>query len=297
MGCPLPLPLPPSLFYPIYADNFTPSPSHPMVPRAAGEPVVVSTSNLLLMLNDALAYGPVLVQGNGNEGPSEVFHLPFPAPAAITLRIANLAAGTVAGEGVAGGSGGGGGESEAARRTSAEGAATPPGAAPQATTSASSATTAAAAAKKGWEGMCDKLFELDVVQEVGRQLDLQHNVGYLTLVRPCTLPRDAAATATAAEEVAENEWVVFNVSFGIPLFDAKVNARVCAEIQAQKLFQADSLQRLIQSQRREALELIKFIATNQEMVVTLDPSLPGKQQSTATPTVSLMSVDGSLSLL
>ena len=271
-----------------------------LVTSAAGEPVVVSTSNLLLMLNDALVYGPVLVQGNGIGGLCEVFHLPFPAPASVMLGIADQrieseqdrmrSSGTTAAEG------GDAARAAAAAEIGSDGKAT--------ATAAKEGHPAAATtidAKEAWEEMCDKLFELDAIQEVGRQLDLQHNVGYLTLVRPCT--SSAATLAPSADNggvddaAKAKEWVVFNVSFGIPLFDARVNARVCEQIQAQKLFQADSLQRLIQSQRREALELMSFIATNQEMVVTLDPSLPGKQQSTATPTVSLVSVDGSLSLL
>jgi len=42
------------------------------------DPAVVSTSNVLISLNDALSHSPVLVQGHGLFGEGELEHIPFP---------------------------------------------------------------------------------------------------------------------------------------------------------------------------------------------------------------------------
>ena len=81
-----------------------------------------------------------------------------------------------------------------------------------------------------------------------------------------------------AEEEDESDWVVFNVSFGIPLFDARVNRHICEQILEQNLFDGPSLDQLIKSHRRESLELLNFIARHQALPFEIDRSLPGKLQ-------------------
>jgi hypothetical protein len=88
--------------------------------------------------------------------------------------------------------------------------------------------------------------------------------------------------------------VVLNVSFGLPLFDTRVNEYVCEQIAAQRLFTAPALAKLMQSHRREALELLEFISRYQDLPVVLDPSLPQKSQHTPAPTSNLTFLDGDI---
>jgi hypothetical protein len=78
------------------------------------------------------------------------------------------------------------------------------------------------------------------------------------------------------------------------LFDTKVNHAICEQIVAQQLFQTESLSQLMRSHRREALELLQFISKHQDLPMVIDPSLPGKSQSTPSPTSTLTSVEGML---
>jgi hypothetical protein len=190
-------------------------------PTQAGEPVVISTANLLMMLNDALCHSPVLVQGYGIGGPAELFHLPFPQPNewldttgdGVGNRVPSLTAvAEIDGSG-----------------SSNVGSAATSDAVPSASTSGAPKEPVRDE-KMQWDATCRKLFASDAVKEVGRQLDLQHNCGYVTLVRPrpagAPLERSKANNGAGggsgdgdgvhgSEAVADDEWVVFNVSFGM----------------------------------------------------------------------------------
>ena len=83
-----------------------------------------------------------------------------------------------------------------------------------------------------WQDKCRALFGLPVVQAVTRHLDLYHNCGYLTLVRPTAGRGTGNAPPLSAED-----WVVFDVSFGVPLFDTKVNEAVCRNMWTQRLLE------------------------------------------------------------
>lgn len=122
--------------------------------------------------------------------------------------------------------------------------------------------------------------------------------------------------------------MVFDVSFGMPLFDAWLSRAVCEGVLDNQLFSEASLSRQSRLDRTMALELLDFIASNQvvlcsywkrlcrrEMVtpaahpaplclcpprtpqnlpLDLDPTAPSKQHQHAHPTHALQSVEGAV---
>ncbi|ESN90745.1 hypothetical protein HELRODRAFT_156211 [Helobdella robusta] len=95
-------------------------------------------------------------------------------------------------------------------------------------------------------------------------IDLEHTCGYITMLK--TAPSDGIVDDVSGEDdFDEDDWLLLDCCFGVPLFDRKLNKEVCARIQDNKLCREDSLKELALSNRRLASDLLKFVHQNQEM--------------------------------
>lgn len=104
------------------------------------------------------------------------------------------------------------------------------------------------------------------------------------------------------DQLKEDDWVLLDCNFGIPLFDSSLNKEVCTKILNEGLFKIDSLEELLHSSRKLSLRLLHFISQNQDSVglgdITQDPLLPpgveNDDQISPFPTVNLVFNEGKL---
>ncbi|XP_063242692.1 protein FAM91A1 [Bacillus rossius redtenbacheri] len=94
-------------------------------------------------------------------------------------------------------------------------------------------------------------------------------------------------------------WTLLDCSFGVPLFDAHVNRRICDAVIAGALWTEDSLKELTASSRKLCLRLLDFIASYQDLPVlpeetSVNPHKRSSTPSVALPTRSLVFADGRL---
>ena len=110
-------------------------------------------------------------------------------------------------------------------------------------------------------------------------------------------------------DVDDDEWVLLDCHFGIPLFDSQLNGDICARVISEKLFNTDNLEAMNEASRRLTLRLLQFIASAQDSIakqemtqdVLTNPHWPSSGsnqiQSTVTlPTQNLIFEKGSLSV-
>jgi hypothetical protein len=64
-------------------------------------------------------------------------------------------------------------------------------------------------------------------------------------------------------EGEQEQWTLLDCSFGVPLFDAAANLKICEAIVFTELWRRESLEKLTASSRRLCLRLLDFIARNQ----------------------------------
>ncbi|XP_003729294.2 protein FAM91A1 isoform X1 [Strongylocentrotus purpuratus] len=105
-------------------------------------------------------------------------------------------------------------------------------------------------------------------------------------------------------EEMESNWALLDLSFGVPLFDEFVNQEVCQRIAEKRLCQKKSLEYLLHSSRKLSLQLLNFIARQQDLPVVPDlpadaamtPSSTQRSQSPTLPypTRNLVFQDGKL---
>lgn len=282
--------------------------SNVLITSSSNETNVVSITCLLVTLNDILSRSPVLVQGYGMTKDPEIAHLPFPVPESFlkSLGISIPA--------------------------SPQRLFTPPTSPPRAILTSTpkgrdsvdsdtlGADVNASPMKAGsddptgagdnpqltegrqrvlgqeeashihdpWTAEHFELCSLSPVRRVFNALRLQESCGFITLVK-YSQGADGAGAGKSTDE-----WVLFDVSFGIPLFDARVNRCILEQILARQLFSATNLRKLMKSHREEALELLHFISVNQELPLAFDPKHPVKNYS-PTPTHNIESLGGMLS--
>eukprot|EP00041_Stephanoeca_diplocostata_P003725 m.37467 g.37467 ORF g.37467 m.37467 type:complete len:874 (+) comp14563_c0_seq2:179-2800(+) len=289
-----------------------------LLTTSSNETQTVSAAALLLTLNEMLCHSPVLVQGLSRLGEPQQFFLPFPAPLSWTPNDAStLERETLTplaeelasdGDAVLGTStplrpekisdaGRDGGDPNvspppvceiddviptdtATTHDSIQEHPVVPQPAPGDTNAAIENNTSAE--QMQWEKTYRTLYELPVVQDAFDKFHLNKSCGYITLVRD------------AAEENPTAKWMLFDVTFGMPLSDARVNESIRAEMYNRKLLQEDNLQCLMKLHRKEALEILNFISTYQEVRFDVDPLLPAKTHVTPPPAHTMKSVDGEL---
>ncbi|XP_014670836.1 PREDICTED: protein FAM91A1-like [Priapulus caudatus] len=233
------------------------------------DPSVVSTANVLLTLNDALSHSAVLMQVHGHVADGETVFIPFPIDNSVK-------------------------EAEFSKKS---------------------------------------MHTHRSIRKLCEELQLEHTCGFISML--CTgrsanlsarnndTPHKVACDSPTAERRAEGsdsdsdtkphsldlqyvtcgqaeaDWMLLDCSYGVPLFDASLNKRVCERIAAKGICRYESLQELLKSSRKLSLKLLHFIAENQELTVSADEhgfpgSLNNRDQVVPYPSSSLLYCDGKL---
>lgn len=122
-----------------------------------------------------------------------------------------------------------------------------------------------------------------------------------------TRGRPSSAVSSDAGSV-EDEWVLLDCCFGIPLFNATVNQQVCHRIAVQKLCHKESLTELMHSNRKLTNDLLAFVSLHQsspafsdngkESSYVMMSSLMSSMQVPCVPlpTQNLLFMDGALTV-
>jgi hypothetical protein len=83
-----------------------------------------------------------------------------------------------------------------------------------------------------------KLQNHPAVVAVSKEVDLNHNCGYITLVR---IHGEDSEEGEAAEDALKrpHEWTLLDCCFGVPLFDADANHSILTAIQEAGLWKPE----------------------------------------------------------
>jgi hypothetical protein len=270
-----------------------------MITASSNETHVVSTGCLLLTLNEMLCHSPVLVQGYSRFELTAKVYLPFPLPDDLFEEPTQDRSRPASPKGSAGGNGSEGGAAGVTTSTPVKGErkllAAPvellldqgepllEGDDEPDTARGAAASAQAPKLNAAWISQCRALCQLDCVKRAFREFDLVHSCGYITLVRD------------HAPEAAKPLWTLFDITFGLPLFDPDVNATVRHEIDRKQLLGEANLRELTKSHRKEALELLNFVAQHQHLSLEIDPLLPPNSHSTPSPSQTIVSINGCIS--
>ncbi|XP_065061970.1 protein FAM91A1-like [Rhopilema esculentum] len=88
---------------------------------------------------------------------------------------------------------------------------------------------------------------------------------------PMSPSRDKIPNVTSCDNVAEDQhWVPLHVTYGVPLFDDVLNEEICSKLSSKGLCRPESLEKMLSSSRQLSLELLDFIAQNQESLPNQD---------------------------
>uniref|UniRef100_A0A8C4R029 Family with sequence similarity 91 member A1 n=2 Tax=Eptatretus burgeri TaxID=7764 RepID=A0A8C4R029_EPTBU len=251
------------------------------------DPGVVSTSNVLMTLNDALTHSAVLVQANGTLIDGDVVYIPFPFddteehlefsrenmashPAIRALRAhldLSHACGFVELVSPLG-------RAQKSRDIDRD----------------------ISSVISGFESPADSgsadSFEM-VVPEI-ESTDRNSPYRASDICTPKVPSRDPAP-------VCPEDWVPLEVCFGIPLFDAELNRRVCEKVARHKLCRKERLDKLLHTSRKLSLQLLDFIVRLQDPSffasgTAVAPSIPALgEHGVPLPAVNLAFIDGRLS--
>ncbi|CAL1532633.1 unnamed protein product [Lymnaea stagnalis] len=82
---------------------------------------------------------------------------------------------------------------------------------------------------------------------------------HLDVARPHLKSHSPSGSSRSPEALQEDEWVLLDLCYGLPLFNTILNKEVCSRIAKLKLFKQESLQELVQSSRLLSLKLLDFI--------------------------------------
>lgn len=245
------------------------------------DPSTVPMSNALPILNDALCHSPVLVQGQGSG--AEYAYVPFPFYYS----------------------------KETVQKS---------------------------------ESIIDKNLENhSAVLTLREKLDLTHSCGYITLMRtvnssspmhskysyykennPKQFVNAHSSTSIEntsdlktnlqmhlsdftiqdVEDFIEEDWILLECSFGIPLFDGSLNQKVSERLLQQRLFEKNSLKNLVSSNRKLCLQILEFISEYQNVISSADsgrnisfpPNHPGCDIEMPLPTENLIFYEGRLAV-
>ncbi|KAL5017599.1 hypothetical protein ScPMuIL_007188 [Solemya velum] len=241
------------------------------------DPGVIATSNILLTLNDALTHSAVLIQGHGFQEDGQIVHVPFPFTdekgsfskhhyqnhsaiqklashidlehtcGYITLLNTGICTHTLVTD-------------------------TKPPLKSQNdllmkdTNSSASKTSSTENMEDPFNGIKDR-FTADILATEIDSLDndaacseqtdsLNENKENLDL--------ELHESKIVENIFFENEWVLLECTFGIPLFDADLNNQVCQKIMSRGLFSKNNLEELVHTSRKLSLELLNFIEEQQK---------------------------------
>ncbi|XP_070555976.1 protein FAM91A1-like isoform X1 [Ptychodera flava] len=225
------------------------------------DPGIVSTSNVLLTLNDALTHSAVLIQAHGWQNDGEVVFVPFPfnsVSGAFSRR--NMEVHPII------------------RKLSDK-------------LDLSHSCGYITMLKTGKPDDTN-LQETQVVKEIQdatqelpdseaeQSLPGNQDEGAKALREKLTL--DVEGSAASAVMETEEDWVPLDLFFGIPLFDDYANKAVCHRIAKHKLCSRESLAKLLHSSRKLSLQVLGFIDRQQNTRVKTESSI----DSTTTQSVN-----------
>ncbi|XP_067004494.2 protein FAM91A1 [Anabrus simplex] len=85
----------------------------------------------------------------------------------------------------------------------------------------------------------------------------------------------------------DDKWTLLDCCFGVPLFDAEANMRICDAIITEGLWKQESLDRLTASSRSLSLRLLDFIGQFQDLPVLPEDLGTGSNKKTLAPMVAM----------
>ena len=100
------------------------------------------------------------------------------------------------------------------------------------------------------------LFNHPSVKKLHESLNLEHFIGYITLLNQFNSEIDL-------KDADFDDWIFYDLHYGIPLFDAKLNLNVLRVLKDKELTSFTNMTKMIQINRKLSLELINFIQKHQ----------------------------------
>lgn len=236
------------------------------------DPGVVSTSNVLTMLNDALTHSAVLIQGHGMHGHGETVHVPFPFDEEdhkADFSYSNMC----------------GHKALKILREKVD-----------------------LEHQCGYITMLNhnnrhrrRPSDADGDPELSGVLDANGSNESFELVTEENNGDGSKKQGTEGSS-SEDEWVPLELCFGMPLFSSELNRKVCERIVSHKLCSKDSLQELLHSSRKLSLKVLSFVQSFQDGKQPADPDSgvsgplcqPPAESGVPLPAVNLFFKDGEL---
>ncbi|KNC75179.1 hypothetical protein, variant [Sphaeroforma arctica JP610] len=199
------------------------------------EPTTVRMSTCLMAINETLRHSPVLLHDSHKCEGKDVIYVPLPMPPDLLQNAGQIKASNLSDQSL-----------ETNRRMQCA---------------------------------------LPCIQRLKKHVDLVNNCGYIILQRterrnigkaPSRSHNRTASivsenvdadfsTAEVADSADEVGWLVYDIKFGIPLFDLQINKRVCEEMGRHNFFDEKSLASQSSSAKQLSIELLDFIASHVDM--------------------------------
>jgi hypothetical protein len=223
---------------------------------------IISTSNVLMSLNEALTHSPILIQAHGWKGPGKVKYVSFPFQKSNT-------------------------EDDIVNHHSLKKLET----LMDVKHTCGYVTMLNTGRPLHYEDNRNVQREAERNMEISEFLQDLQDLGIgETNKRAEEIP---VATATTPIK-AHQEWVPLDMCYGVPLFSSEANQSVTAKIVANNLFSEDSLKRLTRSNRSLSLDLMDFITQFQDNSIYGHKSTTTDGLSVPMPTRSLLFYDNTL---
>ncbi|XP_039257477.2 protein FAM91A1-like [Styela clava] len=243
------------------------------------DPCIVATSNVVLMLSEALTHSPVLIQGHSlKEMRTERIYLPFPF-----TNSGNSSENTLTSE-----------TSKLPDSGDSQNTPTKPLKSQSSTDSDFS------------EEQRNLLSDSDIVSKIGSILDLKNTCGYIVvLVSRPHIPITMETTVQQLEagdtkELVSNKsedvkWQLLNVNFGIPLFDKSLNREVCDRFVSCGLCEKSRATSLLETNNKLLEDVQKFVFDSQNSTSDGFMKFTATDENVPYPRESLFFNDGTLS--
>ncbi len=106
------------------------------------------------------------------------------------------------------------------------------------------------------------LFEHPSIEALHEKLSLQHSIGYISLLNPYR-----NIDLNSEFKVDFSEWHFFDLRFGVPLFDQKLNSTILSNFLNNNLGSYENLMKMQLSNQKLVLDLLAFIQNHQTINV------------------------------
>ncbi|XP_003968984.1 protein FAM91A1 isoform X1 [Takifugu rubripes] len=237
------------------------------------DPGVVPTSNVMMMLNDALTHSAVLIQGHGVHGHGETVHIAFPfdeEDLKSEFSYSNMC-------------------THKALQKLKE----------HVDLKRQCGYVTMLSSHNRHRRRPSDSTECRGDTHLGGGIDTNGSTESFELVTEDNNGEGKAKTETPS---SEDEWVPLELCFGMPLFSSELNRKVCRKIAAHKLCSSESLQELLHSSRRLSLRVLSFVQSFQDGVQPCDLdtgvsnplSQPQAESGVPLPARNLLFKDGQL---